>query len=148
SPDGGVCRPFAVSHRDQRTGRKMKTIHAVPALWLSIVLACFASAADAQNAKAVRKQIEGSMLVTGRVTITREGTVGDWTIDRREDLPPAVVNVIDASAPGWRFDLILVDGEPVYGSARMSLRMIAERIDEERFRVSIRDGYFGREGTR
>lgn len=126
----------------------MKMIRDVSTLWLCAVLACFASAADAQNVRAVRKQIEGSMLVTGRVTITREGTVGDWSIDRREDLPPAVLNVIDASAPGWRFEPILVDGKPAHGSARMSLRMVAERIDDERFRVSIRDGYFGREAVR
>ena len=126
----------------------MRTIRAIPALWLAVVLSCFASAADAQNARAARKQIEGSMLVTGRVTITPGGTVGGWTIDRREDLPPAVAHVIDASAPGWRFEPILVDGRPAHGSARMSLRMVAERIDEERFRVSIRDGYFGREAVR
>lgn len=126
----------------------MKTIYALPALWLAVVLCCFASAADAQNARAARRQAEGSMLVTGRVTITQQGTVGDWTIDRREDLPPAVVNVIDASAPGWRFEPILVDGKPVHGSARMSLRMVAERLDEERFRVSIRNGYFGRDAIR
>jgi len=126
----------------------MKTILALPALWLAVVLSCVTSVADAQNARAARKQIEGSMLVTGRVTITQAGTVGDWTIDRREDLPPAVLNVIDASAPGWRFEPILVDGKPAHGSARMGLRMVAERVDDERFRVSIRDGYFGREAAR
>ncbi len=126
----------------------MKTIQALPVLGLAIVLACLASVADARNARAVRKQAEGSMLVTGRVTITREGRVDGWTIDRRDDLPPAVVNVIDASAPGWRFEPILLDGKPAHGSARMSLRMVAERIDDERFRVSIRDGYFGREAVR
>lgn len=126
----------------------MKTILALPALWLAVVLSCVTSVADAQNARAARKQIEGSMLVTGRVTITQAGTVGDWTIDRREDLPPAVLNVIDASAPGWRFEPILVDGKPAHGSARMGLRMVAERVDDERFRVSIRDGYFGREAVR
>ena len=126
----------------------MKTTQALAVLWLAVVLCCFASSADAQNARAARRQAEGSMLVTGRVTITQEGAVGDWTIDRREDLPPAVVNVIDASAPGWRFEPILVDGKPVHGSARISLRMVAERVDEERFRVSIRDGYFGRDAVR
>ena len=125
----------------------MKTIQVLRALWLCVLLASLASAADARNVRAVRKQVEGSMLVTGRVTITQEGTVGDWTIDRREELPPAVVNVIDASAPGWRFEPILIDGKPAHGSARMSLRMVAERVDDERFRVSIRNGYFGREAV-
>lgn len=126
----------------------MRTFQALPALWLALMLACLAPYADARNAKAARRQLEGSMLVTGRVTVTDAGTVAGWTIDRPEDLPPEVVGVIEASAPRWRFEPILVDGSPVHGSARMSLRMVAERLDQERFRVSIRDGYFGREAVR
>ena len=79
-------------------------IRDVSTLWLCAVLACFASAADAQNVRAVRKQIEGSMLVTGRVTITREGTVGDWSIDRREDLPPAVLHALRERYSAYGFD--------------------------------------------
>lgn len=95
----------------------------------------------------VREQVEASMLVTGRVTITLEGTVSDWTIDQRDRLPAAVAKVIDAAAPGWRFEPILVDGKPAHGSARMSLLVVAERIDDRRFRASIRSGYFGREAV-
>ena len=112
------------------------------------MLTCLPQAAVARGAEKAREQIEGSMLVTGRVTITLEGTVADWTIDRREELPAVVANVIDAAAPGWRFEPVIVDGKPTHGHARMSLLMGAERIDEERFRVVIRNGYFGREAVR
>ena len=129
----------------------MKTVNRWSGVGLCAVLAllaCLPQAADAQSEQEVRKRIEGSMLVTGRVTITLEGTVGDWTIDRREDLPPPVARAIDAAAPGWRFEPILVDGVPVHGSARMSLLVVAERIDDERFGVVIRGGYFGKEAVR
>ncbi|MGY1519104.1 energy transducer TonB [Luteimonas sp. A482] len=106
-----------------------------------------AGAVHAAGAAEARRQVEASMLVTGRVTITLEGTVSDWTIDQRNKLPPAVANVIDAAAPGWRFEPILVDGKPAHGSARMSLLMLAERVDARRFRVTIRSGYFGREAV-
>ena len=113
-----------------------------------VMLAWLPQAAQAKGGQEASKQIEGSMHVTGRVTITQEGTVADWTIDRREELPAAVVNVIEAAAPGWRFEPVVVDGKPAHGSARMSLLMGAERIDEERFRVVIRGAYFGREAVR
>ncbi|MDH5835184.1 energy transducer TonB [Luteimonas kalidii] len=115
--------------------------------WCVLLLWLAAGAAQAAGVAEARKQVEASMLVTGRVTITREGTVSDWTIDQREKLPEVVANMVDAAAPGWRFEPIEIDGEPAHGSARMSLQMIAERIDDERFRVSIRNGYFGREAV-
>jgi hypothetical protein len=123
-------------------GTRHRTYWWVVLLWMAI------GGAQASGVAEVRKRVEASMLVTGRVTITPEGTVGGWQIDRREELPEAVANVIDAAAPGWRFESIEVDGKPAHGSARMSLLMVAERLDAERFRVSIRDGYFGRDAVR
>ncbi|WP_187471073.1 protein tonB [Luteimonas viscosa] len=115
--------------------------------WYVLLLWLATGAVHAAGVAEARKQVEASMLVTGRVTITREGTVSDWTIDQREKLPEVVANMIDAAAPGWRFEPIVIDGKPAHGSARMSLQMIAERIDDERFRVSIRNGYFGRDAV-
>src|SRR5690606_23964171 len=117
------------------------------ARWCVLLMWLAAGVAQAAGMAEVRKQVEATMLVTGRVTITLEGTVRDWTIDQRDKLPPAVANVIDAAAPGWRFEPILLDGKPAHGSARMSLLMVAERVDPDRFRVSIRSGYFGREAV-
>src|SRR5690606_23606087 len=99
------------------------------ARWCVLLMWLAAGVAQAAGMAEVRKQVEATMLVTGRVTITLEGTVRDWTIDQRDKLPPAVANVIDAAAPGWRFEPILLDGKPAHGSARMSLLMVAERVD-------------------
>lgn len=115
--------------------------------WCVLLLWLAAGAAQAAGVAEVREQVEASMLVTGRVTITLEGTVSDWTIDQRDKLPVAVADVIDAAAPGWRFEPILIDGKPAHGSASMSLLMVAERLDARRFRATIRSGYFGREAV-
>ena len=99
---------------------------------------------------ATAPKVEASTLITGRVTIELDGTVSDWTVDQREKLSGAVTKVIDAAAPGWRFEPIIIEGKPVRGSARMSLLMVAERLDgieEERYRVSIRGGHFGRDAV-
>lgn len=114
---------------------------------LLFVLSLAAGAAQAAGVAAARKQVEASMLVTGRVTITLDGAVGGWTIDEREKLPEEVANLVDAAVPGWRFEPILLEGRPAHGSARMSLLLVANRIDDDRFQVSIRDGYFGKEAV-
>ncbi|WP_202839743.1 energy transducer TonB [Luteimonas saliphila] len=114
---------------------------------LLFVLSLAAGAVQAAGVAAARKQIEASMLVTGRVTITLDGAVAGWTIDEREKLPEVVANLVDAAVPGWRFEPIVVDGKPAHGSARMSLLLVANRFEDGRFRVSIRDGYFGREAV-
>ena len=115
--------------------------------WCVLLLWLAAGTVQAAGVAEARKQVEASMLVTGRVTITREGTVSDWTIDQREKLPDVVAGMIDAAAPGWRFEPIEIDGKPAHGSARMGLLMVAERVDDERFRVSIRSGHFGRDAV-
>lgn len=111
------------------------------------LLVAWAPAAQAQRGKDAPDDsgVEASMLVTGKVTIRADGTVGEWSIDQREALPAAVVNVIDAAAPGWRFEPILLDGKPVAARATMSLRLVAEPEGDRRFRVVIRHAYFGRD---
>ena len=117
-------------------------------MWIPLAgLLLFAAscAVFAAGPGAVRKQVEGSMLVTGRVTIEQDGSVSGWTIDQREALPTGVSGLVDRVAPQWQFEPVLVDGQPVRGNARMSLRVAAKRLDDGNYEVWIRDGYFGRD---
>lgn len=116
-------------------------------LLAGLVLAATTCAAFAVGPRAVRKQAEASMLVTGRVMIERDGSVNGWTIDQREKLPEVVASLVDGAVPTWKFDPVLVDGQPVRGSARMSLRVKASRAPDDSgdFSLSIGDGYFGRD---
>src|SRR5690606_41660721 len=63
-------------------------------------------------------------------------------IDRRPDLPGFVVDLVDRAASVWRFEPLLVDGEPVPARARMNLRVVA-RPAGDNYEVSIANGSFG-----
>ena len=103
-------------------------------------LACMLPAQGAQNAPL---QVEANMLVTGRITIERDGTASDWTLDQREKLPREVVELIDESLPSWRFEPVLIDGEPVRGSARMRLSLHAVPLPDGGHGARIADARFG-----
>lgn len=115
--------------------------------WLAIALWACAFSALAAGTDAVRKQVESSMLVTGTVDIDDEGRVERYSLDKREALPPAVVSLIDKHAPGWRFEPVVVGGKPVKARAKMSLRLVANRLAEDAYQVRIRSGVFGDDST-
>lgn len=94
---------------------------------------------------AVRKQIESSMLVTGWALIAPDGSVTKLEIDEQEKLPAAVVKLIEQGGAGWRFEPAMVDGVARKAKARMSLRIVAKKIDADLYQLSIRSGYFGEE---
>lgn len=114
---------------------------------LAGMLALLSAAVLAAGPAAVRKQVEASMLVTGHVLIEPDGSVSGWEIDQRKKLPAAVVELVERSASSWRFDPVMVDGNARKARARMSLRVVARRIegDDDNYRVTIRAGYFGEE---
>lgn len=111
---------------------------------LAWLLALFATSAFAQSPSEVRKQVEASMLVTGHVLIEPDGSVSGWEIDQREKLPPAVAELVENSAPAWRFEPVVVDGVQRKAKARMSLRVMVSQLEErDAYRLSIVGGYFG-----
>ena len=110
---------------------------------LVLLLVLLTGAVQAAGPRAVREQAEMSMLVTGMVLVGADGHVTGWEIDQREKLPVAVVNLIEQSAPVWRFEPTLVDGQPRQVKAPMSLRLVANRLDNGNYRIAIRSGHFG-----
>lgn len=114
--------------------------------WLAIVFSLAVTAAFAAGPGGVRKQVESSMLVTGHVLIEPDGGVSGWEIDRREKLPAPVVELIENSAPAWRFEPVVIDGRQRKAKARMSLRVTAKKAEgKDMYRISIVGGYFGDE---
>ncbi|HEV2620960.1 MAG TPA: energy transducer TonB [Frateuria sp.] len=93
--------------------------------------------------RAVRERVEGSMVVTGTIDITPEGTVLGFALDHPEKLPPVVVDVIGKTLPTWTFQPVLQDGKPVAAKARMNLRILAKPIGGGNFQVAVRSAYFG-----
>ena len=104
--------------------------------WLVLLLAC-SWTVSAGGPGGVRKQIESSMLVTGIVDIDPDGVVSSHSLDHADKLPPGVVELIGNALPGWKFEPILVDGSAVNARAQMSLRVIAKKLDGERYSIRI-----------
>ncbi|HRN61830.1 MAG TPA: protein tonB [Luteimonas sp.] len=112
---------------------------------LILLFVLLAGVVHAAGPRAVREQAEMSMLVTGMVLIDPEGRVTGWQIDQREKLPDYAANLVERSAPMWKFEPVLIDGQPRAMKARMSLRLVAEKQSDGDFRIAIGNGYFGRD---
>jgi len=113
--------------------------------WMGLLLALIGASAFAKKPAEIPEQAELSMLVTGMVLVEPDGSVSGWEIDQREKLPGFVVNLIENSAPVWRFEPVLLDGRPRKAKALMSLRVVANRLDDGNYRVAIQSGYFGKD---
>jgi hypothetical protein len=111
---------------------------------LAVVLGLLlAHAAVAGGLRSVRERVEASMVVTGTIGVTPQGTVLGYALDHPEKLPPVVVDVIGKNVPAWTFQPVLEHGKPVSAKARMSLRMVARPVGDGKFAVAIRSAYFG-----
>ncbi|HEU0306987.1 MAG TPA: protein tonB [Lysobacter sp.] len=108
------------------------------------VAALFAGAtALAAGPAAVRKQVEASMLVTGRIQVDSDGRVSGFSLDEKEKLPEGVVDLIGKTVPEWAFEPVLIDGKPVNVSTGMSIRLIARKTGKDSYSVGIRSASFG-----
>ena len=114
----------------------------------SIVLAAAGAVALAAGPAAVRKQAEAKMLVTGRIHVDVAGKVSGYSLDEKEKLPPAVVEIIDRRLPGWMFEPVLVAGRPANATADMSIRLVAKKLDQDNYLVTIRSAAFGDESAK
>lgn len=99
--------------------------------------------AGARGPAAVRKQVEASMLVTGSIQVDGEGKVAGFSLDQKEKIPVGVVNMLDKALPTWRFEPVLVAGRPADVTTDMSVRLVAKKLDDGDYSVSIRSAGFG-----
>ncbi|MGN2244027.1 energy transducer TonB [Frateuria sp. GZRR33] len=115
-------------------------------LLLGVAGLLLAGMAFAGGPRATREKVEASMVVTGTIGVTPQGTVLAFALDQPEKLPPLVADLIGKAIPGWTFQPVLRDGKPVAAKARMSLRVVAQPIGEGRFKVGVRSAWFGDQG--
>lgn len=87
--------------------------------------------------------IEASMVVTGTITVNANGSVRGFTIQDLDKLPPAARHIIQATVPRWQFIPIIENGKAVAARAGMSLRIVADMIDEHRATVRVAGAAFG-----
>jgi hypothetical protein len=110
---------------------------------LCLMLSCAALAAGPSE---VRKQTQASMLVTGVIEVTPAGTIKSYAIDHQDKLPAPVVDLLQKNIPTWEFKPVLVDGAPVAAHAKMSLRVVAKRVDDQHDSIGIEGAHFGDNG--
>ncbi len=104
-------------------------------------------AALAAGPRAVRKQVQASMLVTGSITVAPDGGVKSFVVDHPEQLPATVVDLIGQDAPRWRFEPVVRDGKPVSARANMSLRVVAKPVGDNKYSLSIAGSRFGQSSS-
>jgi len=110
--------------------------------WIVAALsASLAFAAWAAGPNEVRERAEGSMLVTGWIDVSPDGSVHSYTLDKPGKLPAVVTDLIQKNVPAWTFKL---DGNPnMIERARMSIRLVARRADDTHDAVTITGANFG-----
>ena len=113
---------------------------------LGIVLLLVSQAAFAGGPGAVRKQVESSMLLTGKIQVDTEGRVTAHSLDDADKVPAGVMRLIDKAVPSWTFEPMRLDGKPVKVATDMRIRVVAHKLDADRYEVAIRSATFG-EGT-
>ncbi|QEO25196.1 energy transducer TonB [Xanthomonas translucens] len=112
--------------------------------WCGLLLALLAVTAVATGTGpgAVRKQVESSLLVTGKINIEPDGAVSALAIDHADKLPEGVLGFVRQSVQRWTFEPALRDGKPVPTRTPMTLRLVAKRQQGDRYQVEIRHASF------
>jgi hypothetical protein len=105
---------------------------------IAALLASAGAAAFGGGPAAVRKQVEASMLVTGKIDVDSNGTVSGFSLDRQEKLPPGVVELLGKSVPTWKFEPVLMEGKPTNVRTTMNIRLVARKLDDTNYGIEIR----------
>lgn len=98
--------------------------------------------APAQSARAARAKIEGSMVLTGTVGIATDGSVDGFTLDHEDKVDADIRDLVKRTVAQWRFEPVLRDGKAVRAKSPVSLRLAAERADEQRMNVVLKSASF------
>lgn len=115
----------------------MKSLFAGALLALA---ACMAMPATASSSK---QQIDASMLLSGNITVSPDGSVQSYGIDQSGKVPAAVMQLLAKTIPRWRFQPVLRNGQPVAAMANMSLRIVATPQGNHRYNIAVAGTRFG-----
>lgn len=88
-------------------------------------------------------QAEASMLLAGSITISPQGAVQAYTVDKSADLPAPLQQLLSRSVPHWRFEPVTSNGHAVAAKAAMHLRIVAKSTDKDHYALRIASHWFG-----
>ena len=106
-----------------------------------LVVSSIAMAGDGR--KAMRENIEASMLVSGTIHVDPQGHVERYVIDQDGALPDPVARLLAQAIPDWRFEPTLHDGAPAFVETSMRVRVAATRQSEDAVAFRISGASFG-----
>lgn len=109
----------------------------------TLLLMVFAGAAIAGGPAAVRKQVEASMLLTGTVDIASDGTVDGYDFVETAAVNADVRKLLARVVPAWRFEPVLVNGQPADVRAETSIRLVMNRTADDAYLMRIVGASFG-----
>lgn len=104
---------------------------------LMVLLCAVAMPTVAQTRIALAKQLEGTMLLKGRIDVAADGRVTGFAIDDSERIDPPALQHVMRHVAGWTVHPATADGVPVASSTPFSVRLVARRIDDDRYGISI-----------
>lgn len=93
-------------------------------------------------------QVLASMIVKGSITVSPQGYVIGYKLDRPGQLPSYVVNLLNRAIPKWRFKPNMDHGQPVIAKTGMFIRMVAKPLPNHQYSVAIDQANFGVPGAK
>lgn len=87
--------------------------------------------------------VEASMLVTGSIEVAPDGSVMHYALNKPDELPPAVRDLLAKAVPTWKFAPVRYDGKPAIGKASMSVRVLAKPATDGNYDISVVATHFG-----
>ncbi|GAB3745712.1 energy transducer TonB [Lysobacter olei] len=110
---------------------------------IALALAAVSTAALATGGiAAVRKQAVASMVVTGEVRIDERGQVVSHQVDEADKVPSGVVGLLAKAVPQWRFEPVVVDGQPRQARSKMRVRVVARQLENGDYAIAFQDADF------
>jgi hypothetical protein len=89
---------------------------------------------------------EASLRVSGTIEVDRGGGVAGYTVAHDHVYPKGILDLVAQIVPGWRFEPVLHDGQPVAARAEMHLLFVARKRDDGSMAVGLRSAAFGEPG--
>jgi hypothetical protein len=119
------------------------------AMWPRTLLLCVALLAATipsmarTPARRALDQAVTTLAVKGSIEIDAQGRVQRYTLGHPEAYSPAVREMLDRIVPQWTFRPVLVDGVPRPARSAMYLRLRADPIGNDQFRIVVASAAFG-----
>lgn len=108
--------------------------------WLVLLLLLVPVAAWASG-----NAVEASMVVTGAIEVSPDGSVHDYSLDHPDKLPSGIVEIVKATVPHWKFKPVMRDDKPVLAKTQMSQRIVAHPTDDQHATLRVAGAAFGRD---